>query len=200
MYEIDGRSFCVHPSAAYGSHRAMFHQGRLTNCTKYQMLGTPSQYHNDLSCSKWRDIHCLWKCFKAIPRYMIRMGGARDSICLSIIGSTEPFSTNAGSQIARKMPHFGYPLSPESWMLNCNDRHPLPMSYFETSLRYIKQVGWASLCIFRHLWVSPSYIPWYLTLKSLTKCKFWVSPQYGKLGAELWGETFIAYELFQNLP
>ncbi len=48
---------------------------------------------------------------------------------------------------------------------------------------------------FRHMWVSPSYVPQRLTLKLLTKCKFWVSShsQHGKLCAELWGETSIAY-------
>ena len=40
--------------------------------------------------------------------------GAPDSIYLSIIGPTEPFSTKVGSQIAHKMPHFGYPLSTEN--------------------------------------------------------------------------------------
>ena len=39
-----GRSFFVHPSAAYGPHQAnMFHQGWLSNCTKYQMLGNLSE-------------------------------------------------------------------------------------------------------------------------------------------------------------
>ena len=208
MHETDGRSFFVHPSAVYGSHRAMFHQGWLPNCTKeYQMLGTPSQYQNGLSLLKeWHPL--LMKCFKTILRCMRLIGGALDRICLSAIGPNEPFSTKVGSQIAPKMPHFGYPLSTENaYIMGC---------WCWTARRYINCLWSASkpsLCalsrlyelhcaLFRHLWVTPSYVPRRLTLKLLTKCKFGVSShsQSGKLGAKLWGETSIAYELFQNLP
>ena len=140
MYEIDGRSFCVHPFAAYESHRAMFHQGDSQIAQNIRCWARPLS--TKTTCrSERRDTHCLWKCFKTIPRYMIQMGGAFDSICPSIIGPIEPFSTKAGSQIACKMPHFGYLLSTENWMLNCNERQPLSMKYFKTFLRGIKQVG-----------------------------------------------------------
>ena len=118
------------------------------------------------------------KCFKTILRCMRPMGGALDRIYLSLIGPTEPISTKVGSQIARKMPHFEYPLSTENTylyygMLNCKEWHPLLMKCFKTFIRYINR--WEELlpcASFRYLWVSPSYVPQRLTLKSLTKCKF----------------------------
>ena len=42
------------------------------------------------------------------------MGEAFVSICLSVTGPTKPFSTKVGSQIAHKMPHFGYSLGTEN--------------------------------------------------------------------------------------
>ena len=136
------------------------------------MLGTPSQYQNGLLFQKVRH-PLLMKCFKTILRCMRLVGGALDSICLSIIGPTGAFSTRIDSQIAGKMPHFGYTLSTENGMLNCKGRYPLLMKCFKTFLRYINR--WEELlpcASFRYLWVSPSYVPQRRTLKSLTKCKF----------------------------
>ena len=68
-----------------------------------------------MACQYEEERHSLiMKCLKTILRYMRQMEGALDSICLSIIGPTEPFSTKVGSQIACKMPHFGYHLSTEN--------------------------------------------------------------------------------------
>ena len=91
----------------------------------------------------------LIRWFKSILRCMELMGGARDNICLSITGPTEPVSIKVGSQIACKIPHFGYPLSTQNGMLNCKERHPLLMKCFKTFLRCIKQMGGASFCIFQ---------------------------------------------------
>ena len=60
-----------------------------------------------LSVPKWLVVlkgehRLLTKCFKVILRCMQAMGGALDSIYLSIMGPTEPFSTKVGSQIACK--------------------------------------------------------------------------------------------------
>ena len=147
MHATDGRSFFVHLSTAYGSHRAMFHQ-----VESHKLHKIPDVAYA-LSVPKWLVFYderhpLLMKCFKIILRYKREMGEAFASICLSVIGPAKPFSIKVGSQIAHKMPHFGYPLSTENWMLNCNERQPLSMKYFKIFLRGIKQVGWASMCIF----------------------------------------------------
>ena len=74
-----------------------------------------SPLSTNMACQYEEERHSLiMKCLKTILRYMRQMEGALDSICLSIIGPTEPFSTKVGSQIACKMPHFGYHLSTEN--------------------------------------------------------------------------------------
>ena len=144
------------------------------------------------------------RCFKPILRCMRPMGGALNRIRLSIIGSTEPFSTKVSSQVARQMPHFEYPLSTNNtYIMGCwtarRDINCL-WSVSKPSLDALSRWEELPCASARHLWVSPSYVPQRLTLRLLSKCKFGVSSQYAKLGAELWGETSIAYELFQNLP
>ena len=102
----------------------------------------------------------LMKCFKPILRCMSPMGGALDSICLSIIGPTEPFSTKVGSQIARKMSHcLRIPSQCRKYITGCwtarRDIHCL-WSVWKPSLdrlhRY-EELPWASL---QHMWVSPA--------------------------------------------
>ena len=103
----------MHLSTAYGSHRAMFHQ-----VESHKLHKIPDVAYA-LSVPKWLVFYderhpLLKKCFKIILRYKREMGEAFASICLSVIGPTKPFSTKVGSQIAHKMPHFGYPLGTEN--------------------------------------------------------------------------------------
>ena len=120
------------------------------------------------------------KCFKTILRCTRLMEEAHDRICLLIIGPTEPFSTKIGSQIARKMPHFGYPLSSENtYIMGCwtamKDIHCL-WSVSKPSLDASSTGEELSCPSSRHMWVSPRYVPRRLTLELPTKCKFWVYP------------------------
>ena len=73
------------------------------------------------------------------------MSGASDSgICLSIVGLIVPFSTNVDSQIAPKIPDFGYPLSTKHGMPCYGDDHSMLIKCFKRFIRGIRQMGGVS--------------------------------------------------------
>ena len=81
-----------------------------------------------------------------------------DSIYTSSMGLSVPFFIMADSQIAHKLPDFGYPLSMEIGMLYNKERYPLLMKCFKPFLMRIRQVGGAldSICN-THVCVNMSF-------------------------------------------
>ena len=162
-------SFFVHPSAPYGLHQAMFHQGWLSNCTKYHMLGYPLS--TKMGCrSKRRVIHCFWSVsnpswdawdwheellIASIYQLLVPLNHFLPRLALKLHAKCHFLDTlpvqKMGCWTARRDIHCLWSASKPSLgtLCRCED---LPCASF------------------RHLWVSPSCVQRRPTLKSLTKC------------------------------
>ena len=155
---------------------------------------------NRMGChSKRGDIHCLWSVSELSWDTWHRWDELLVESVYQLLVPLGSFLLTKvlGSQIAHEMPHFRYPLSTENtYIMRCWTAMRDINCLWSVSTFSLDK--WKQMC----LWVSPSYVPQRLTPKLPTKCKFGVSShsQSGKLGAKLWGETSIAYELFQNTP
>ncbi len=139
------------------------------------------------------------KCFNTFPRRMRQVEEASDSISMLPKGLSVLFLIAVDSQIAHKLPNFGYPLSMENGMLHNKGRYPLLMKCFKPFLMCIRQAGGALVSICNtHVCLNVSFST-AVTLKLHTKHQIAVPSQYGKLLTALKGDTSIAYEVFQNL-
>ena len=149
MQKEHGRSCWQYLPATYGSHRVISHHGWLSNCTQNTRFSIPSQHRNGIWCATRRGIHCSWSVPKPSlddalswwyePPYA--------SFRHSWVSPWSPFFTKVDSQNAHKKPNFKYPLSAENEMPLYNERYPLLMKCFWTFLRFMRQMGGASLCI-----------------------------------------------------
>ena len=110
-----------------------FDQCRPSNCVQNATFWITSQYRNGmLSCNERHPL--LMKCFKTFLRYMRQVKEAPDSVAMSFMGLDMPFLTPVNSQIGHKLPESSYPLSMANGMMYHNERHPLFMKCFKSSI------------------------------------------------------------------
>ena len=122
----------------------------LINCTKYQMLRTPSQYQNGLF-SMTRDIHCL----RSVSKSSLDTSGRWEKLLLASVYQLLVPPSHFLSRLALKLHtkcHISNTLSVQKMyygILNCIERYPLLlMKCFKALFRCITQMGGASSCIF----------------------------------------------------
>ena len=106
-------------------------------------------------------------------------------------GSHQVISSEMGSQIAYKIPDFGYPLSTENDMFSCKERHLLLIGWFMTFLRCMRMIGGVSNSIYKTLMAHTMLFPQCWVSNYTQNTRFWVPSQHRKWGPVLQCETTI---------
>ena len=141
MQQMGGASLCV-LRPLMGLIELCSTKVDLINCTKYQMLGTPSQYQNGLF-SMTIDIHCLW----SVSKSSLDTRGRWEKLLLASVYQLLVPSSHFLPRLALKLHtkcHISDTLSVQKMyygILNCKERYPLLlMKCFKTLFRCITQI------------------------------------------------------------
>ena len=179
---------------------SVFLSGRTLNLLRIKSdLGYPLSTANGmLHCKVKHPLPMKW--FKTFSTCITKIWWSFDSFHRPLMGVIVPFSSNVNSQIgANKLHVFGTLLVRQ--IRCCTIRRDIHCIWNVSKPYFDAYSRWEVLLVepVHHLWVPPCHIPPVAALKLLSKGEVWVYSQYSKCTAELWGETYIAYELLQNV-
>ena len=158
---------------------------------------------NEVIYCEERDIHCCSSVSYPSLDVKGRWKALLTSSTSPCFGLWSVTSDDVGSQIAYRMPDFGYPLCPGIWMMCFQEGRPLLLKCFVSSLRYMKRMRGTSDSIKQSFVVhTVNIISVHVDYLSnfIENARLWVPSLPGNWDGIVQWVKFIAVEVLHNLP